>query len=296
MSHNIVLIHIGDIFYTHINECINQIKKYTNAQIILLTSSNHFSLIKSDIILIPIETIQKTKKHELFLKHNKLNKKFRGGFWRFASERFFYLEEVVKMYNLKNVFHFENDILIYNDLNLIEEVLLANKILFAATFDNDNRCIPGYVFISDFTKIEELTEYILARNSTLNDMELLSDFSKININLFYLPVIPNFYTDNLVSIQGKTSNFKRKYSEGFKLFNSIFDAAALGQYLGGIDPRNGSKNLNFINESALYQASNFNFKWMIDENGRNCPFAIYDGQEIKINNLHIHSKRLFDFI
>jgi hypothetical protein len=296
MAHNIVLIHIGEIFYPYINECINQIKKYSNDEIFLLTSSDHFSLIKSDITLISLESLKKSKKHELFIKYNKLNNKFRDGFWRFASERFFYLEEIVIKFDLKNVFHFENDVLIYNEIQLIEHILLQNNIAAAATFDNDERCIPGYVFFSDHYLLSELTEYFLKINSNQNDMELLSNFSRINKKFKHFPVIPDFYTDNLISKNGKTSNFEYKYSEGYKLFNSIFDAAALGQFLGGVDPRNGNIKSHFINESAIYQVSNFQFKWIKDDKGRNCPFAIYKGKVIKINNLHIHSKRLIDFI
>ena len=296
MAHKVVLIHIGDIFYSYINQCINQIKKFTDSEIILLTSVNHFSLIKNEVKLIPIESIDISKKHKHFLNSFNLNSKFRGGFWRYTSQRFFYLEDVVNKYNIENIFHFENDVLIYNDLNIIEDLLIQNNIEAASTFDNDNRCIPGYNYFRNNNIISNLTEYILNESGKKNDMEMLSNFSKAFDSFKYLPVIPNFYSESLISIDGFGSKIENKYSENFQIFNSVFDAAAIGQYLGGVDPRNGKIKENFINESAIYQANKFTYKWEIDAKGRNCPYIIYKNKFIKVNNLHIHSKRLNEFV
>lgn len=293
---NVVLIHLGEIFFPYINICISQIELFSKAEIYLVTARRHFSLIQGNVTLVAIEDVVLSDDHRYFLEVNKLNKKFRGGFWRFASERFFYLDEVVCQLNLRNVFHFENDVLIYNDLENIHSVLLKNGIEAASTFDNDSRCIPGYVYFADRTVLRELVGFLCNNRTGRNDMLLLSEFSRNLGSLDYLPVIPDFYKEELKSMSGQVSSQRSKYSERFKIFESIFDAAAMGQYLGGVDARNGIRDEYFINESASYQVNKFLFAWVRDSLGRRCPLAVYDGREIKINNLHIHSKRLRDFV
>ena len=85
------------------------------------------------------------------------------------------------------------------------------------------------------------------------------------------------------------------YTNHFYLFNSLFDAAAFGQYLGGEDPRNGHSAPGFINESCIFNPSHFTYTWEEDDQGRLVPYAHYKNEKVRINNLHIHSKNLAPF-
>jgi hypothetical protein len=77
----------------------------------------------------------------------------------------------------------------------------------------------------------------------------------------------------------------------------VFDAAAHGQYLGGEDPRNGPRGPGFVNQDAEFRADQFMYTWRKDAAERLYPLIIdKDGKEWPIANLHIHSKRLKDFI
>jgi hypothetical protein len=74
----------------------------------------------------------------------------------------------------------------------------------------------------------------------------------------------------------------------YETFNSIFDGAAIGQYLGGIHSDPNLKG--FINEKTVFNVAKYNYIWENDE-----PFMVYLDNKIKINNLHIHSKNLKQF-
>ena len=123
--YSIVLVHLGSQFFDYINDCIEQIKKFNNCNIYLVTEDSHRDrVLDKTITFIPIHTLPQNSKHETFNNTTQLNKSFRGGFWKFATERFFLLERVMETYKLDNVFHLENDNLIYCN---IEDYL---KILF----------------------------------------------------------------------------------------------------------------------------------------------------------------------
>ena len=82
------------------------------------------------------------------------------------------------------------------------------------------------------------------------------------------------------------------------MFNSIFDAAAIGQYLGGVDPRNiPGDTTGFINETCVVNYSYYKFIWKFNLIlNIYQPYILIDNIEILINNLHIHSKSLKKFI
>jgi hypothetical protein len=105
------------------------------------------------------------------------------------------------------------------------------------------------------------------------------------------------YTKNyeLISPTGLRGTSPEHFCNHFEKFHSIFDAAAIGQYLGGTDPWHGHSNPGFINESCVFNPTNFKFLWKKDEQGRKIPIIEYQNQQWKINNLHIHSKNLSQF-
>ena len=113
-----------------------------------------------------------------------------------------------------------------------------------------------------------------------------------------LPVIPHNYQNYhpLVSKEGHTTETPEIYSHNLEQFQSLFDGAAFGQYLGGQDPRNGSSDPGYIAPDCVFNASNFDGEWRDDEQGRRIPYAEFHGECYRINNLHIHSKNLKPFL
>jgi hypothetical protein len=69
-----------------------------------------------------------------------------------------------------------------------------------------------------------------------------------------------------------------------KEFNCLFDAAAVGQYIGGVDPRNISGNtIGIINETSVFKCNKAKVQWI-----NNIPHL----NNLPLVNLHIHSKDL----
>ena len=103
-------------------------------------------------------------------------------------------------------------------------------------------------------------------------------------------------TDALGSASVNTDALERAFvSHGWSRFGGyIFDAAAIGQFIGGVDPHNCPNNTRgFINETCVIKYNDEGtILW------RNCdgflkPFLqTREAREIPIFNLHIHSKAL----
>lgn len=295
MKKSFVLVHLGDEFFEYINDCIEQITKFNDDIIYLIIFEKHKDMVKNkNVKLLFTNQIEKTKNHILFDETNKLDKNFRNGFWRHSTERFLYLENAISKYNLENVIHLENDTLLYFNYNDYIKIFQENYDI-ATVFDNDNRAIPCIVYIKNLESISNFNSFIL-KFSDKNDMVLFSDYREINKNI-NLPILPTDYNLNLKTKTGHTTKDKNQYFKNFNKFNSIFDGAAIGQYIGGIDPRNQNGNtIGFENESCLFNPKNMTFLFIKDELNRNIPYVIWNEKQYKINNLHIHSKNLKKYL
>jgi len=279
---DIILIHTGTEYPHYINDCILQLKKYKH--------NVHLIISKCLINMVTIDDIKKVIAEDYI--DDKFNsfdiknydKNFRDGFWLSTSNRFFLLNTYTTKNKILNFFHIENDNLLFTNLVEVEKLLSGGVHEMSVVVDSEKRCIPSIMFFKSPTILNELCDYIL-RHQNNNDMENIFHFFNTNRDrVLNLPIIPHNYPLK------NTSN--NDYSNQFSIFNSIFDGAAIGQYLGGVDPRNDSGNtIGFINETTIFNPSNSEYEW---EDGE--IFMVYNDNRIKINNLHIHSKNLEKFI
>lgn len=267
----IILISIG-IFQEYILDNIKNLFLHNNKDITVITEKEYFNyFIDYDIVLINKDDLDDLN----FNNNSKLDKNFRNGFWHFCSLRLFYLYSYINKYNISNCLHIENDVLLYYNLNNI--LFKSDKI--CAVFDSEFRVIPSIIYIPSSDNLK----YILDNyDFNKNDMENLGKFDENIIER--LPICIPFENDNY------------SLSKNFYRYNLIFDAAAIGQYLGGVDERNISGDTRgFINETCIIKYNNYNFYWLKIEN-LYYPFIKINNEFIRIFNLHIHCKKLNLFL
>lgn len=307
-AHSIVFVHIGPDLPSYLHVAMEQARLFNRDCPIYLIANKraierNSQVLRVDdkITCVSCESLPQSSSHQRFCKESTLDKRSFQGFWTFTSERFFYLEELIREKGLKDVFHLENDVMLYRDLEEFLPIFqkgYSGKI--AATFDNEKRCIPGFLYIAEPKAMTKLAHFMADRaKKAQNDMEMLSDFRVRGKSAFIemLPiVIPEYFRDfGLQNQLGEKAKKPAAFSQNFASFQSIFDAAAIGQYLGGVSPRNGKAVPGFINESCFFDPSRFTYSWKEDKENRRVPFLRYKGVEYPINNLHIHSKDLHRF-
>ena len=114
----LVLVHIGDTIPTYIEHCVNQAIVFGNTHIYLIISKNTGGLSPSvesafpKVNIIYYEDLPLSPSHLFFKRIQFLP----PGFWTYTTERLFYLESFMKSKNIENVFHIENDVLLYYNL------------------------------------------------------------------------------------------------------------------------------------------------------------------------------------
>ena len=215
----------------------------------------------------------------------KYRRLFRTSLFRFA-----YIHKLMREKELTDVLHFDNDVLVYeNPLKYVKTFQKYDKL--AVTPQSDSEICFGFSYVRDVKTLEKaiLPLYDEVMKFSGCDLSILN-CSKDNpecpneMQLFnhqdidFLPVLP----------MGE-ERFCRHYAE----FNSVFDCSSYGQYLGGASVKDTKPG--FLHPSRMIdsQISSGNIEVEF-ENGR--PWVIFGGKKISINNLHIASKRLKDFV
>jgi len=187
---------------------------------------------------------------------------FRGAFWKYTIARFFYIHAFAVTFSFDSFWHIENDVMIYDTFGTIPGA--ATRGVFGCR-DSKERVIAS-AFFANVNDLAEILESLLAKLSLgfSNDMYLLGGQKEIQS----LPVNP-YDTESA----------------------TVYDAAGIGQFLDGTDPRNGLPPGPFINETADWKISNEHFY------RKNGNFFVVSPSfaEKAIACIHVHSKRLHRF-
>jgi hypothetical protein len=210
-------------------------------------------------------------------------------------ERFFLLQNMMKQYDLTDCLFIELDNLIYDDPNNWLSEFSKSELCYM--YDNDDRGSSGIMYVKNSNSLNNFLAYtidfIVNFNDTTNwltEMTVLYRFYKQYNDDSLVQILPTLWSNpdepNFVG----AINYHR-YN------NTIFDAAAIGVYLLGLDPvaSGHSKIITKNQEKNKWSAIDcrkYKFEWLTDNEGRKIPH-IFDGEKwIKINNLHVHSKDL----
>jgi hypothetical protein len=274
---NIVLVCLNN-FQEYILTNISQLIKLNYKSIYVITNKEffgHFSIFNENIVLVDSNGLEDT--YNFYNKCN-LDKTFRNGFWTLTSLRFFKLYQLIKKYNLKDVFHIENDVLLYyNTESIIQNI---DKKSMYIPFDTYKRNIASIMYIPCVSVFKTILDNY---NFTKNDMENFAIIKQKTNLIKNFPIFPIQYAKN---------DEEKFVSENFEKFNFIFDAAAIGQYIGGVDPRNDDSNIiGFVNETCVIKYNNYKIKIICIDNILK-PFLCIEDNNYPIFNLHIHCKNL----
>ena len=203
--------------------------------------------------------------------------------WGRALLRIFYLRDIQKELNLKNVIHFDNDILIYKPYEEIKEYFHSSK--FNITPASHNRLIFGYSLIQNYDIFNEICKLLdkkieegIKKDWDFNnfipptEMDLLAMIYKENSNLFnLLPVLP--YDSSI-----------------------IFDPLSYGMYIDGshTSPRKFySRRYVDFNDQIGVELFSKRIKTKFVNNN---PVVYWNNKTFDMSNMHIHSKRFEKFL
>ena len=164
-----------------------------------------------------------------------LPQSFRDGFWLKTLERFFVLEQFMESAGLSDIFHAELDQLLFRTDLLVEKLRLIDTPGLFVPFHNKNVVVASVLYCNDRSTFRSLLEYSRQSATFKNEMELLGAWSaQYPQSVLALPTLKTLH-----------SGPSNQLHPGIKALSvdqigGVVDAAQIGQWVGGIDPRNVS--------------------------------------------------------
>jgi len=274
-----VYVHIGQDIPSHSVLTINHNLKYSTPSYFLTDSLNIPLSLDTSVKVINLKEFNSDKSKAL--------KSFNyfEGFWLYTFERLFVLEEFMKS-GPTDCLHIENDVVIYDspDISKYRE-LYPNKVVinpigeryctFAYSYININALMILNQELLDFLSLgrEEINNRL--SGEMLNEMTCLSYlFNQGKNYLDFFPILPE-------------GQFSKNYSE----LRYLYDSASYGQFLDGTP---GTIGIPYRGQHHYIGRFLIDSDKIIFKNNK--PILIKNDKEYSLFNLHIHSKRIGNFI
>ena len=311
----IIYVHLGDKPAGHLINSIRQSRR-------MAKTSDIYAILTPNTVMAPAvkdagaqviyaDGLPPTASHRSYIGsvRRRLGKK--RGFWRFATERFFFIEELMIKLGLDRVLHLESDNFIFFDPADIEDKLRALYRGMAAPFWNDNLCIPGVVYIGDRRVLGELTTYLAERvraeaarqarwyrpsfltrvrmGLVLNDMNMLADFKREfgPEKLELLPMVPPGYDAGNQAVP-----HEYPYDHGYEELGMMFDGCAIGPGLHGMDPTHHTPaaTASLLRQYSFVDPKTFGLDQIDLREPSKTPYVAYRGHAVRLASLHNHAK------
>lgn len=202
--------------------------------------------------------------------------------------RFYCIEALMRKFDLTNVFHIEYDVMIYTHLNHVYQLLVRKKLdqKLMVVQDSDIRALASIMFVPRPEHLEtflKFAESYLQSSSTRNQNEMI-----------------------MLGIYADKYSFPNTLDDPNIIELGYYDGAALGQYLGGVDPRNLKErprcifinpSVGFINETSTFKPNCVQITTStrlveMFQQPLKFYFIKHGRRNIPVRTLHIHSKLL----
>lgn len=303
----VILTHIGSDIPPYAAFCLRQYRLFNpSAETVFIAGKNHLkareNLFKElNIRPIPSESLEGDRRIRTFRKLNWFKKwgipatfyPSQPNFWHNAIERLFFIEVFMRQSGWKDVFHFENDVMIYSDLADIQKRIPAPATQMYITPVGDQWVACGLLYVPRHDLLGRFCDFVLKelpkgderikkerRVDIVSDMTLLKIFGEQEKALRYFPILP-----------------EGPHAYEIESFGSVFDSASWGQFAGGTNngnPAGWAEGHHYIGKEIL--AGNCRLVWK-EEGGLRTPFVEdKKGSQTPLANLHIHSKKLGEFM
>lgn len=238
-------------------------------------------------------------------------------FTQYTSERLLAVYVLMETFDLTDVFHVENDNLVYFAAETVLHAMNVCDVQFAVPFVSVRLAVVGCAFFRNSDALLPFVEFatnvfLMGRDKAVeylgtewvNDMSLLGMFYKENTMSRNVTELPSrvYSSRHLYSTNMSSEEYFLRpiaFQEGHlhsciaeALPDSIFDSCAIGQYFGGTY---GNPEEPFWQSDRQLDPRGMTLWWkQVIHSGIQFRLPYLDN--LQIHNLHIHSKQLSRFM
>lgn len=216
---------------------------------------------------------------------------FRNGLWIKSLERFFVLEQYCQAIGLNDVLHAELDQLFFSVNHLLNNLRDDSRKGLFVPFHTMDRAVASIIYCNDISALSSLIDFSSGPQPFPSEMHLIANWARAYPELsFRLPTLvdiirPDVSQESICEAVSPTE------------LDGIVDAAQLGQWIGGVDPRNvpirrhpQTKFVDDPDPQILSTSDLTSTCFILSEGGKELTCQMPDGRRIRLYSLHLHSK------
>jgi hypothetical protein len=294
---NIILVHIGESLPPYFWQTVEQVRRWSGQPIWTVIPEKfcgHPEVGRIGVNAVSCESLWGYSKNQRFDKQGALK-----GFWDVTARRLILVEALADSRGLTDILHIENDVLIYRDPLDLHHLFIryAKEGVLVAPVGSTHGS-AAYMFSPSVGPLAWLNERLV--ESAEGDLQAVKKkmgvddvsemvvlaylWRRLDKHVIYLPVLPYGMG-----------------SQGIELFKSLFDGASWGQYAGGT-PQGHGPGVTFDHHwvGQAIRRDGLKLRWERDPKGRNTVYVVRENlgrkQEWRLNNIHVHSKKVKGFM
>lgn len=233
---DVVFVYLGQTLPRYVGRSLKLAAKYSGQRVLLIANGIHAKKFKNaGAEFIAIEEFYDPSEFAMARNQILLDHEFREGFWLYSFERLFVLGQFMAWTGSESLFHAELDQLLFGTSDLVDHLERTHKKGVFFPFHSPNKAVASVLFVNARNSLHRLIRFSTSSEPFNNEMELLVRFSKaFPEDSVELPTVgaalPQSSSEDFVF----TENFVKPTDIG----PGAVDAAELGLWVGGRDPRN----------------------------------------------------------
>lgn len=291
-AEDLYFVFVGDRLPEYVPSAIRLAQKHSGMRVNLL--ANHVAVpkrLRGIVNIYPIESFYDATVFDKAVKNINSDHEFRNGFWLRALERFFILAQFARVHNLRSFFHAELDQLLFNAGQLVRNIESTDRKGLFFPFHSSESGMASVFYCNDILALDSLLEFAIKESNYANEMQLLAGWARAYPQMMHaLPTMINTVK------QYPDSELVNKSQPTVHEMGGVVDAAQLGQWVGGEDPRNTpihqfpvTKFVDTPNAHRLERSQLEQMKFHLTTSG-SLVAQVMDEAQVEVYNLHLHSK------
>jgi hypothetical protein len=284
-SMEIVFVHFGPKYPKHL---ILNLKRtcelFPGFTVVLITDAPEKLEIRKDNFR--ISHFAMNNEYEILNEQLNHPKDFRNNFWFTSLARIYALCDYVASNNVP-ILHIESDVLVSGDLPINRFAMCDRPIAFTVVGKRSG--VASIMWIKNAQAASHLRVYAAKsaeKDQMTTDMKILGQYQEDFPQR--VRVLASFPTENASSYKSISSQLVEDFTYTKNLFDGLFDAADVGRYLLGDDPRNHRGIKLLRKQLATSYFSPREVRYVYSETRKFLNTA--SGSQNRFYSLHIHSK------
>ena len=289
----LVFVYLGERLPSYALSSLELARRHAGLKVCLIAERRALTFSeRPNLRLVPLEEFYDPSEFAATRGSVSYSHEFRDGFWLKTIERLFVLEQFWGSEPSDSLFHAELDQLLFRADLLVQQLNQHLDPALFLPFHNERAAVASVLVCNSPSVLRSIINFSQSVGEFNNEMELLARWASLNPSwTIALPTLADRWNR-------ESRNFLNAFAKMSSPLDGVVDAAQLGQWVAGIDPRNvgieDRPRNKFVDppDGGLLTAEQLRkIRFSRFHNGEGGLFCSDGDADVsRVFNLHIHSK------